>query len=131
ELAMKHLLVDIGAASREEALARVQIGEAGVFVRPVVEAGEHRLIAKAADNRAGCAVLVEVLKGLKASPHRVVAVFAVQEEVGLRGAGRPPTGWTRTWPSPSMSPSRGTRLRPPRWPSSWGRGRRLRRWTGA
>src|SRR5690606_39727347 len=63
ELAMKHLLVDIGAASREEALARVQIGEAGVFVRPVVEAGEHRLIAKASDHRAGCAVLVEVWTG--------------------------------------------------------------------
>lgn len=87
ELAMKHLFVDIGATTREEALARVQVGEAAVFTRPVAEAGEHRLIAKAADDRAGCAVLVEVLKALKNSPHRVVAVFAVQEEVGLRGAG--------------------------------------------
>lgn len=87
DLEMKHLLVDIGASSREEAAARVQVGEAGVFVRPVVEAGEHRLIAKAADDRAGCAVLVETLRALEGSPHRVVAVFAAQEEVGLRGAG--------------------------------------------
>ncbi|WP_068142102.1 M42 family metallopeptidase [Limnochorda pilosa] len=86
DLELSHLLVDIGASSRSEAAARVQVGEAGVFVRPVAEAGEHRLIAKAADDRAGCAVLVETLKALDGSPHRVVAVFAVQEEVGLRGA---------------------------------------------
>jgi len=39
------------------------------------------------DDRIGCAVAIESLKKLKASPHEVYFVFTVQEEVGLRGAG--------------------------------------------
>src|SRR5690606_33596524 len=40
-------------------------------------------------DRIGCAVLVQVLRELaqQPSPHQVYAVFTVQEEVGLRGAG--------------------------------------------
>jgi len=38
------------------------------------------------DDRAGCAVLIQTLRELSASPHEVYAVFTTQEEVGLRGA---------------------------------------------
>lgn len=38
------------------------------------------------DDRAGCALLIEALKGLTDCPNEVVAVFTTQEEVGLRGA---------------------------------------------
>jgi tetrahedral aminopeptidase len=42
-------------------------------------------MGKAFDNRAGCAVLVELLRG-EPYPFDLYAVFSVQEEVGLRGA---------------------------------------------
>src|SRR5690606_25068546 len=46
------------------------------------------LMAKAWDNRAGCAVAVRLLHELKGTdhPNTVYAVGTVQEEVGLRGA---------------------------------------------
>ena len=45
------------------------------------------MIAKAMDDRVGCAVLLRVMKDLSKSPHDLFFVFTVQEEVGLRGAG--------------------------------------------
>ena len=75
--------VDIGATSREEAQAR--LGQAASFVRPFVDLGQ-RLLAKAFDDRIGCAVLIQTLRQLENSPHDVFFVFSVQEEVGLRGA---------------------------------------------
>lgn len=46
------------------------------------------LLAKAWDNRIGCAIAIEVLKRLKGEKHPnvVYGVGTVQEEVGLRGA---------------------------------------------
>jgi endoglucanase len=75
--------VDIGARSRDE--ASDCLGQAVGFVRPFEALGD-RLVAKSMDDRIGCAVLIEVLKQLKGSPHDVVFVFTTQEEVGLRGA---------------------------------------------
>jgi putative aminopeptidase FrvX len=75
--------VDIGAASREEAQER--LGQAAAFVRPFADLG-RRLVAKAFDDRIGCAALIQVLRQFENSPHDVHFVFSVQEEVGLRGA---------------------------------------------
>src|SRR5699024_3181877 len=49
---------------------------------------EKMLLAKAWDNRIGCAIAVEVLKQLQDTdhPNTVYGVGTVQEEVGLRGA---------------------------------------------
>ena len=46
------------------------------------------LLAKAWDNRIGCAIAIDVLKALKDEKHPniVYSVGAVQEEIGLRGA---------------------------------------------
>lgn len=77
------LFVDVGATSPEEAKQR--LGQAAVFVRPFVDLGQ-RIVAKAFDDRIGCAVLIEVLRRLDETPHEVYFVFSVQEEVGLRGA---------------------------------------------
>jgi endoglucanase len=38
------------------------------------------------DDRIGCAILVETLRQLQATPHELYFVFTVQEEVGTRGA---------------------------------------------
>jgi putative aminopeptidase FrvX len=75
--------IDIGATSREEAQSR--LGQAVTFVRPFADLGQ-RIVAKALDDRIGCAVLIETLRQLQDSPHDVYFVFSVQEEVGLRGA---------------------------------------------
>jgi endoglucanase len=77
------LYIDVGATSREEAKGR--LGQAASFVRPFADLG-RRVVAKAMDDRIGCAVLIEVLRKLKGSPHDVYFCFSVQEEVGLRGA---------------------------------------------
>jgi endoglucanase len=57
-----------------------------VFVQPLDVQGSH-LIAKAMDDRIGCAVLIETLRRLGSTPHDVHFVFTVQEETGLVGAG--------------------------------------------
>ena len=45
-----------------------------------------RLFAPNLDDRIGCAVLIQTLRELENSPHELLAVFTVQEEVGARGA---------------------------------------------
>lgn len=77
------LYIDIGASSPEDAKDR--LGQAVSFVRPFADLGQ-RIMAKALDDRIGCAVLVEVLRQLENSLHDVYFVFSTQEEVGLRGA---------------------------------------------
>ena len=49
---------------------------------------EKMLLAKAWDNRIGCAIAINVLKALKDTQHPnvVYGIGAVQEEVGLRGS---------------------------------------------
>lgn len=85
KLRHEHLFIDIGARSREEAEARVQIGDMAVFDSHLIESGKS-ISCGAMDDRTGCAVLVEVLKRVKNSPYDIYAVFTAQEEVGTRGA---------------------------------------------
>jgi len=77
------LYLDVGARDKES--VPVKVGDVACFQRPFVAQGD-RLIAKALDDRIGCAVLIQVMRDLKETPHDVYFVFSVQEEVGLRGA---------------------------------------------
>jgi tetrahedral aminopeptidase len=77
------LYIDVGAVSHSE--AQMRLGEAVGFVRPFADLGK-RIVAKALDDRIGCAVLIQTLRELDDSRHDVYLVFSVQEEVGLRGA---------------------------------------------
>lgn len=77
------LYIDVGAENRES--CPVKVGDIGVFSRPLVVQG-NRLIAKAFDDRIGCAILVKLVEELKDCPHDLYIVFTVQEELGLRGA---------------------------------------------
>ncbi len=84
---MRHLFLDIGASTREEALAKAPIGEVAVYAAPIAQLGEHRLAAPAMDDRVGCAMLAWVLMNSgKDCPNELIGVFSTQEEVGLRGA---------------------------------------------
>lgn len=83
---MLKLFIDIGAANREQAMEKVQIGDVAVYAPDVVDMGDY-IASPAQDNRAGCAIVVETLKKLpEEMDNEVVAVFTTQEEVGLRGA---------------------------------------------
>lgn len=79
------MFIDIGAKNKEDAQSKVSIGDVAVYAPDVFDMGDY-ISGPAMDNRAGCAVVVEALKQLKNPKSEVVAVFTVQEEVGLRGA---------------------------------------------
>ena len=85
DLKLNKMFIDIGAKSKEKALEKINIGEMGVYNRQFSDAGDH-IISNSLDDRAGCAVLIKVLKELKAPNYNIFVVFTVQEEVGLRGA---------------------------------------------
>lgn len=79
------MFIDIGASSHEEAAAKVKIGDVACYDAPFIDMGD-RVSCAALDNRAGCAVLIEMFKRLTETANEIVGVFTVQEEVGLRGA---------------------------------------------
>lgn len=89
-VSVKEMFIDIGATSREEAEEfGVRPGDTVVPICPfTVLKNPKMLMAKAWDNRIGCAIAIEVLKRLKDEkhPNTVYGVGTVQEEVGLRGA---------------------------------------------
>ncbi|HAX72711.1 MAG TPA: peptidase M28 [Firmicutes bacterium] len=87
---IKEMYIDLGVESKEE-VEKLGI-KPGDMITPYIEfrqmANEKYLLAKAWDNRIGCAIAVEVLRQLKEEKHPnvVYGVGTVQEEVGLRGA---------------------------------------------
>jgi len=86
----KNMFIDIGASSKEEAEEfGIRPGDTVIPICPfTVMKNPKLLMAKAWDNRIGCAIAIEVLKRLKeeSHPNTVYGVATVQEEVGLRGA---------------------------------------------
>ena len=82
----RHLFVDIGAESAEEARKSVQVGDVCVSVPVISKLGEHRVSAPAMDDRCACALLCELMMALENPRNTVIAVFSSQEEVGCRGA---------------------------------------------
>lgn len=87
---IKDMFIDIGASSKEEAESfGVRPGDSVVpYFEFTPLKNEKMLLAKAWDNRIGCAIAIEVLKRLdkESHPNTVYGVGTVQEEVGLRGA---------------------------------------------
>jgi putative aminopeptidase FrvX len=82
---IEDLVLDIGARTKDEAKGVAPLGTYVAFTTRFREIGPT-VSGKAFDDRAGCAVLVELLRGdrFRCDLH---AAFTVQEEVGLRGAG--------------------------------------------
>ena len=90
-LRLEEMSVDIGAQSREEALARIEIGDPLVFGEDYERLGGEFATARNFDNRIGCFIVAEVLRRLadgKRKPGFTVhGVSAVQEESGLAASG--------------------------------------------
>lgn len=87
---IKDMFIDIGASNREEAMEwGVRPGDMTVpYFEFTVMNNEKMLLAKAWDNRIGCAIAIDVMRQLKGADHPniVYGVGTIQEEVGLRGA---------------------------------------------
>jgi tetrahedral aminopeptidase len=80
---LDQLFIDVGATSKQT--CPIKVGSVAGFERPFIDLGD-RLVAKSMDDRIGVAVMIETLRTMAKTPHEVVFVFSVQEEVGLRGA---------------------------------------------
>jgi len=83
---VQDMSIDIGVSSKEEAERLVKLGDYAAFDTAFSELGGalRAVKGKAFDDRAGCAVLIELLR--EEYPFDLYAAFTTQEEVGLRGA---------------------------------------------
>ncbi|MCS7011968.1 MAG: M42 family metallopeptidase [Anaerolineales bacterium] len=80
---LEQCFIDVGATSKKD--CPVKVGDVCGFERPFLDL-DKRLVAKAMDDRIGCAVAIEALRALQDTPHELYFVFTTQEEVGVRGA---------------------------------------------
>src|SRR5699024_8371105 len=88
---IKEMIIDIGSTSKVEVINYgVKLGDTVVpYFEFTKMKNEKMLLAKAFDNRIGCALAIDVLKGLRNEnhPNTVYGVGTVQGEVGLRVGG--------------------------------------------
>lgn len=83
-LPIQHLYVDIGAKDKDEALAKAPAGTPVTFATDYLPFGDHKVVAKALDDRVGCYNMLRLLTADNRGD--VDYVFTCQEEVGCRGA---------------------------------------------
>jgi putative aminopeptidase FrvX len=83
------LWVDIGATSRNEAEARLSVGDPGVIDSRTMVFPHDRIVSRSIDNRIGAFVVLEALRRYAEEPGaaRVVAVATTQEEIAYHGGG--------------------------------------------
>lgn len=87
-LKLEDLKIDIGLNSKEE-VESLGIKPGDSITRDIsfAELGKENIVScKSFDNRAGCAILIEIIKKIKNPDFTLYGVFTTQEEVGLRGA---------------------------------------------
>ncbi len=87
----KKMFIDVGARDKKHATGKlgVRIGDPIVPKESFRQIGDGKhLLAKAWDDRVGCALIIDLLEGLTDAkhPNTVSGVATVQEEVGTRGA---------------------------------------------
>ncbi|MCG3226281.1 MAG: M42 family metallopeptidase [Candidatus Heimdallarchaeota archaeon] len=83
------MFVDIGCDSYGEVLEKgLDIGSVGTFYVESVQLNDNRILGKAFDDRTACNVILHVLERLRNEEisNTILVNFAVQEEVGARGA---------------------------------------------
>ncbi|HEX7336209.1 MAG TPA: M20/M25/M40 family metallo-hydrolase [Gemmatimonadales bacterium] len=86
---VEDLWIDVGAANRGEAEARLRIGDPGVLAAGVLEFPNGRLVSRCIDNRIGAYVVLEAVRLLsKTKPvASVTAVATTREEIASTGGG--------------------------------------------
>jgi endoglucanase len=81
--------IDIGAKDKKEAQKLVRVGDAVTFESSFTRLHGDRVASRGFDDKAGCFVVAEVLRLVKASGKKLnvdlYGVSSVQEEIGLRG----------------------------------------------
>jgi endoglucanase len=81
--------IDIGARDKKEAQKLVRVGDAVTFESSLTRLHGDRVASRGFDDKAGCFVVAEVLRLVKASGKKLnvdlYGVSSVQEEIGLRG----------------------------------------------
>lgn len=84
---VRDFVIDLGL-SADEVRRRVRVGDMVTLDQAARQVG-NLVCGKAMDDRASVFMLLEVLRLLRGHKlrHELIAVFSVQEEVGLRGAG--------------------------------------------
>lgn len=80
----KDMYIDIGAKDKEAAEKLVTLGDYIAFDSDYLEFGNGRIKAKAIDDRAGCAMLIECMK--QTYKNDMYFCFTTQEETGTKGA---------------------------------------------
>lgn len=81
------LFVDTGLSKKELEKLGIEVGTFLEFEKRAHYLGsEEYIMGKAADDRVGCFMLLELIKKAKKYPGEIYFVFTVQEEVGLYGA---------------------------------------------
>lgn len=83
-LGYDNLYIDIGAKTKEEALADCPPGSYAYFDSAYQPFGDGCVVSKALDDRVGCYNLLRLLEGEYDAD--ITCAFVTQEEVGLRGA---------------------------------------------
>ena len=78
------LYIDIGAKDKADAEKYVSVGDCAYFQSDFVPFGDGFIKAKALDDRAGCAVLIDMI--CREQEYDLTFVFTVQEEIGTRGS---------------------------------------------
>lgn len=87
---LKSMYIDVGSTSKAETeQAGIRQGDPAIPYSSFMLCPNSRTVmAKALDDRVGCALIVELFRELQGAehPNTVYGVMTVQEEVGLRGA---------------------------------------------
>lgn len=86
---IQDLYIDLGMQSKEEVQALgIDIGATGTPYVPFQKLSDHRIRAKALDDRVGINILLQLFDHFskQGSNHHLFFSFSVQEEVGLKGA---------------------------------------------
>ena len=89
---VQKMYMDIGAKDQEDAKKYVSVGDYATFDSDFVTFGKDggMMKGKALDDRAGCAMLIEIMRDLHANPcdlpFDVCFAFTCCEEVGISGA---------------------------------------------
>ncbi len=94
---LAELWIDIGAKDKADAERRVEIGDPAVIDVQPLQLTDDLLVSRSIDNRIGSFVALEVLRKIgNHSPHRVTALVASQEEIGLIARSTPRTVSSQT-----------------------------------